>query len=244
MLHLDHLQRAQNPIGNTLAARLHLAAAEELRCPPVAEAAGAVLANAGAADAATPRERLAIEFARQATRAAQEIDDRTFAELVAAFGAERTVGIVHTVAYANFLCRIVHGLGVTVPFPIAAAPDDAIPLPKAPARTQPDHPATPQLGQLAWSAAEWKDLRAAQRQQQERAPRIPPPSEEQLAKLTPREQQSAARIVWSRIAYGYQPELTRAWFRCLYTFDAEAELDDVFTNSLFWVVTRTKDCFY
>lgn len=244
MLSLHHLQCAQNPIGNTLAVRLHLAAAEELRCAPVVEAARAALAETGSAADNRADERLAIDFARQATRAAHEIDDVAFAELVAAFGAERTVGIVHTVAYANFLCRIVHGLGIEGSLPTAALPDDAIPPPPAPAPAEPHRPVTARLGELAWSAADWHDLQAAQRRQQERTPRVPLPTEQQLAALTPREQRSAERIVWSRIAYGYQPELTRAWFRCLYTFDAEAQLDDVFTNSLFWVVTRTKDCFY
>jgi hypothetical protein len=43
---------------------------------------------------------------------------------------------------------------------------------------------------------------------------------------------------------GYQPEMTRAWFAVLYAFYDEAKPDRVFTNSVFWVVTRTNDCFY
>lgn len=43
---------------------------------------------------------------------------------------------------------------------------------------------------------------------------------------------------------GYQPELTGAWFRTMETFEREARLDQVLASSLFWVVTRTDDCFY
>jgi hypothetical protein len=43
---------------------------------------------------------------------------------------------------------------------------------------------------------------------------------------------------------GYQPGLTSAWFRTMGAFQREAELDQVFAMSLFWVVTRTNECFY
>ena len=43
---------------------------------------------------------------------------------------------------------------------------------------------------------------------------------------------------------GYQPVMTRAWFACLGAFYEEAKVDRVFTNSMFWVITRTNDCFY
>lgn len=241
MLDLDHLQRANNPLGPTLTARLHLAAAEELRCAPLATAAMTGLA----AGDATAHERLAVDFARQATRAAHQIDDTAFADLLAAFGVERTVAIVHTVAYANFLCRVVHGLGVTGPLAIGARPDAAAPTPAAPVRTGPPAIASAvTFDRLQWTAGDWTQLQAAQRHQQERTPRVPRPEAHRLTGLSDRERDSTRRVVWSDIAYGYQPELTRAWFRCLYAFHGEAKLDDVFTNSLFWVVTRTKDCFY
>ena len=43
---------------------------------------------------------------------------------------------------------------------------------------------------------------------------------------------------------GYAPELTRAWFECMQAFQRESSLDRVFSNSLFWVVTRSNECFY
>jgi hypothetical protein len=246
MLDLDALQQTRNPLGDALAARLRLAAAEELRCEPVALAARLDLLTPGSpAPAPTPHEQLAVAFARQATRAAHQVEDGAFAELLAAFGAERTVAIVHTVAYANFLCRIVHGLGVTGSMAIDALPDAAIPPPPAPMRTSPTSSApAATLAPLAWSAGDWSALQAEQQRQQQRTPRVPLPAIERRADLSQRERDSTQRVVWSHLAYGHQPELARAWFRCLYTFHGEARLDEVFTNSLFWVVTRTKDCFY
>ena len=64
------------------------------------------------------------------------------------------------------------------------------------------------------------------------------------AKALQREKDSAAKILWNTVSMGYQPELTRAWFAVLYTFYDESKPDRVFTNSVFWVVTRTNDCFY
>jgi hypothetical protein len=43
---------------------------------------------------------------------------------------------------------------------------------------------------------------------------------------------------------GYQPALTSAWYRTMGAFDAEAQLDLVFANSIFWVITRSTRCFY
>jgi len=63
-------------------------------------------------------------------------------------------------------------------------------------------------------------------------------------KLPPRERDSAQRILWNTVSSGYQPEMTRAWFAPLSAFYEEAKPDRVFTNSAFWVVTRTNDCFY
>jgi hypothetical protein len=43
---------------------------------------------------------------------------------------------------------------------------------------------------------------------------------------------------------GYQPELAAAWSACTRAFGREANQDRVFEESLFWVVTRTLQCFY
>jgi hypothetical protein len=51
-------------------------------------------------------------------------------------------------------------------------------------------------------------------------------------------------ILWSRVCYGYQPELTDAWFDCAMAFREEARLDRVFVQCIFWVVTQSLQCFY
>ncbi len=43
---------------------------------------------------------------------------------------------------------------------------------------------------------------------------------------------------------GHQPELALAWFTCLRTFQEESAQDRVFEESLFWVITRSINCFY
>ena len=74
--------------------------------------------------------------------------------------------------------------------------------------------------------------------------RIPLPDKAVFEKLPERERDAAKRILWNTVSSGYQPEMTRAWFACLYAYYDEAKPDRVFTNSAFWVVTRTNDCFY
>jgi hypothetical protein len=80
--------------------------------------------------------------------------------------------------------------------------------------------------------------------QKERKLRIPLPDKSALESLPLREREAAGRILWNTVCAGYQPEMTRAWFACLYAFYDEAKPNRVFTNSIFWVVTRTNDCFY
>ena len=52
------------------------------------------------------------------------------------------------------------------------------------------------------------------------------------------------RIRWSLLTYGYQPRLTAAWGSGLRAFRSESDLDPVFHESMFWVVTRSLQCFY
>lgn len=52
------------------------------------------------------------------------------------------------------------------------------------------------------------------------------------------------RINWSLVTYGYQPRLTAAWLGGLRAFHRESDLDPVFHESMFWVVTRSLQCFY
>jgi hypothetical protein len=82
--------------------------------------------------------------------------------------------------------------------------------------------------------------------QRERKPRVRVPTWEEVKKQLPADLQSArpVRIRWSLVCLGYQPELALAWSACTRAFGQEAKQDRVFEESLFWVVTRTQECFY
>ena len=73
---------------------------------------------------------------------------------------------------------------------------------------------------------------------------MPLPDPMRIKELPKEEREQAERVVWTNVSSGYQPEMPRFWFAALGSFYEEAKVDRVFTNSVFWVVTRTNDCFY
>jgi hypothetical protein len=75
-------------------------------------------------------------------------------------------------------------------------------------------------------------IRADLAKQRNRAPRIRLPEAEPGANR------------WGLVGRTYQPELATAWSACTQAFGEEADQDPVFEQSMFWVVTRTKRCFY
>lgn len=253
LLELDYRHRAKNPLNARLSARLRFEVASALECEYGRETA----ATDGLNTEGTPFERaesekIAVKFARKLTLAGHAITDDEFAEVLKHFGPEQTTAIVHTVAYANFHNRLVLGLGVKGESPpaepIAMTFDlDAIKA-KAPDRPPWDDLKSAKSDGIAvrveWSNKEFDELNATLEKQKERKFRIPLPDDKAFEKLPPREREGAKRIVWNTVSVGYQPELTRAWFAPLYAFYEEAKVDRVFTNSTFWVVTRTNDCFY
>jgi hypothetical protein len=52
------------------------------------------------------------------------------------------------------------------------------------------------------------------------------------------------RIRWSLVCMGYQPQLAAGWSACTRHFGQESKQDRLFEESLFWVVTRSLQCFY
>jgi hypothetical protein len=263
MLELDHLHRAENPLGPVAAGKLRWMAADTLRCDYARRYAEADLRRAGMSDAdlrklsgdfaALPdSDRLALDFARKLTRAAETVTDAEVTTLLERFGPEKVVAMVHTLAYANFQNRIFLALGVVVepegPLPPLAAHLDAA------KRSQVPTPQRPPLSATSGSAAaperpQWRErgfgeLQEALAKQKGRAARIPLPPSNRLAGLPPEAKSQASRIVWSAVSMGYQPRLTAAWFDCMGTFQREAKLDRVFSNTFFWVVTRSNECFY
>ena len=256
MLELDYFHRAKNPLDPKLAAALRGTVAEALDSEYGKAAARADLARVPPLKEGQYSDLrgglLAMRFAKKLTLAGHAITDDEFAEVLKHFGPEQTTAIVHTVAYANFHNRLVLALGVKGESPVAPPIDVAFDLAAAtgvaPARppwddlkaVTADGPAV----RVEWSKGGFDQLNATMEKQKERKLRIPLPDKATLDKLPPRERESAQRILWNTVSSGYQPEMTRAWFAPLAAFYEEAKPDRVFTNSAFWVVTRTNDCFY
>jgi alkylhydroperoxidase family enzyme len=252
MLELDYLHRANNPLGARFAARLRYSVADALKSEYGRRAAQADFERAPPVRKPLASEEIALAFAKKLTLAGSAITDEEFAELLERFTPEQVTAIVHTVAYANFHNRIILALGVKgeepVAEPVAAAFAYDASKVKAPDRPPWDELKAAKGDGLAirveWSKAELEQLNAALDRQKERKLRIPLPDALVIEKLPPRERDSATKILWNTVSAGYQPELTRAWFAALYAFYEEAKVDRTFTNSMFWVVTRTNDCFY
>src|SRR5262249_11430810 len=98
----------------------------------------------------------------------------------------------------------------------------------------------------AWSIKDFAGLQKEMDQQRERSPRVQVPTWEGVKKGLPADYPAnrPLRIRWSLGCLGYQPELAMGWSACMRNFGQEAKQDRVFEESLFWVVTRTLDCFY
>jgi alkylhydroperoxidase family enzyme len=261
MLELDYLHREKNPFGAELAAVLRWTVADALGSKfgiATAEAdlkrAGLpakYLANIGNRTDLQTDVRVAVAFARKLTTEGHAITDKEFAELLKHYGPEKTTAIVHTVAYANFHNRVVLALGAAGdPVPPVDAKFDADKLAKVAAPPRPpwdDLKSVTANGlsvRVEWGKDGFDELNAALEKQKDRKYRMPLPDKSVYDKLTPREKESAEKIRWNTVSMGYQPEMTRAWFAVLYAFYDEAKVDRVFTKSVFWVVTRTNDCFY
>ncbi len=253
MLELDYLHRAKNPLGARFSARLRWTVATTLKCDyGIAVAETDWLRADPLPMKESEGEKVAAAFARKLTLAGHAITDKEFAELLKHFSPAQVTAIVHTVAYANFFNRMILALGVRgespIAEPIALKFDiDAAKL-KAPDRPPWDDLKDVKAGGLSvrveWGKDGFDELNKAMEKQKDRKLRMPLPDISKVEGLTPREKDSAKKILWNTVSMGYQPDLTRAWFAPLYAFYEEAKVERVFTNSVFWVVTRTNDCFY
>lgn len=262
MLHLDAVHRTQNPLGPILAGKLRWVAADAVGCEYAKKYAEADLVRAGM----TPedvqklggnirelpeKERLALQFAHKMTKAAHTVTDEEFAEVLKEFGPDLTVALVHTLAHANFQNRIFLALGVTVETGGPLAPVDPFPDTSVQAKVvAPDRPVwntvvtkgttLVPVARPEWSQKSPTELIEKKGLQKSRASRIPLPPAGQLAAIPA----SSQRVVWSQVSLVYQPLLTKTWFETMGIFQQEAKFNRVFSNSYFWVVTRSNDCFY
>lgn len=209
-------------------------------------------------------ERLALAFAEKMTIAAHSVTDEEVAALIEHFGERQVVAMVLQVAYANFLDRLVLALGVPVeeggplpPFsyrfpalsdiqsiPTAGRPEVA--LREAATDPQP----LPELDSVFgrdWTAELYDDLQQRMELQRERPGRVSIPDWETVRErlppgMYPRDREM--KIRWSLVVLGHQPRLGSAWLRCLRVFGREAAFDRTLGESMFWVVTRSLQCFY
>ena len=158
---------------------------------------------------------------------------------------------MHSVAYANFQNRVILGLGAEgEPTPAIGLkfPTEMLAKVVAPTRPSWDDLKSTQAGGLAirpdWDRADASEIESRLEKQKGRSLRVPLPEASRFAHFSPKERETAQRVLWTTVSAGYQPELTRAWFGARAMYLEEAKVDRVFTNSMFWVVTRTNNCFY
>ncbi len=255
MLELDALHRTGDRLDARLRAVARWAAADANRSPYGKAMAAADLTRAGgnpddltrAGDRLATVDRLAAAFARRMMLDAASVTDAEVAKLIELLGEERMMALVALVAHASFQDRIFLALNVEpepdgVPPPVTARFVRS--KPKAPAAVAPKQPA-PEVESPSVSD-DWLRGRKGLDEQLKRPGRIRVPEREQVVRRLGEGHPALwqAGIVWSRVAYGYQPELTDAWFDCSGAFRQESSLDSEFMNSVFWVVTDALNCFY
>lgn len=250
-LEVDLVQRTRSPLDPVLRAQVRWVAARANRSPYGAAYARADLLAAGGTDAdlvegGTPT----LDFARKLTLHAYRVTDEEVAALHDEHGPAHLVALVQGIAYANFQDRLVLSLGLAV--------EEGGPLPPVPVRFRKPYVGGTTIPRTRTDATggrispqevpqlDFDALRADTEAQKDRAPRIRVPSfDEVRQKLPPTFTADwALAIHWSRVCLGYQPELALAWTNAPRTFDAEANQDLLFEESLFWVVTSSLQCFY
>ncbi len=255
MLELDHVHRVRNPLGPMLAGKLRWASADANQCDYARRYAESDLRRAGLSDddikklAVVPRkivddEQAILAFARKLTLAACTVTDEEMADLMQRFGPEKMVAVVHTLACANFQQRVFFALGSQVeengPLPPVDFKLDAVTKPRAMPR-----PDWKEIGSIKtkvaamtpdWGGRDFDGVQKELENQKGRQGRIAPPQPDPKAKPT--------RVVWSQVSVGYQPLLAKTWSQCLASFQQESQFDKVFANTMFWVITRSNECFY
>jgi alkylhydroperoxidase family enzyme len=219
-------------------------------------------------------ERLALVLVRQLVEEAYAISDAQVARLVELYGEKQVVAIVLVAAYANFQDRLLLALGVTVelegPLPAPKVRFKKPPKPdkkstdkkdvknaekkqsRPPRKVSPPSANPPPVAERVddpeWTALSFDNLRERlSKQIARRQARVRIPDWETVRDGLPEDlpkPDKPIRIKWSLLTYGHQPRLTMAWLGGLRAFRQESDLQAVFYESMFWVVTRSLQCFY
>jgi alkylhydroperoxidase family enzyme len=219
-------------------------------------------------------ERLALQVVRQLAVRAYAVTDDQMKGLIDRYGEKGTVAIVLLAAYSSFQDRLLLALGVSVepggPLPPVKVRFRKPPAPARPAEAKTDAargrnaterpkrkvsppaqdppPVPEKIDDPEWTAISFETSRARLADQKaRRQARIRVPDWETVRAALPADAprpERPIRIVWSLVTMGYQPTLSAAWGRGLRAFREESDLDAVFHESMFWVVTRSLRCFY
>jgi hypothetical protein len=267
MLELDRLQRTRSTLGPLLRGKMRWVAADANRCDYGRAYAEADLRRAGLQPAELARltgdfaelpeaERAVMEFARKMTLAANTVTDAEVARLIDDYGEANVTAMVVLLAYANFQDRLLLALDLPVEEGGPLPPLDvrfvkgATPLPSL-VRTPPPKPSglevPERIEDSGWLERDFDELQQQLAAQRANAGRIRVPSWDLVKDVLPPGYpvpKNPSRVRWTLVCMGYQPALSAAWLTTMRTFGDEAKQDRVFEESLFWVVTRSIDCFY
>jgi alkylhydroperoxidase family enzyme len=260
MIQLDYVHRVKNPLDPKLRAEIRWMVSQANNCEYTRQYAESDLKRLGMTEEAIKelasnhssfpeREQKVFAFAKKLTLSGHSITDEEVEELMKHYGPEKLVAIVHTVAHANFQDRIFLALGVEM--------EEKGPFPPMEMKLDPEAkdnpPKRPELNTIReekdkslpsdWLDRDFGKIQQSMSQQKARKTRIPFPELKPDPK-NPSKQPTRSKIVWSAISMGYQPLLTRSWFECMSSFENEAKQNQVFSNTVFWIVTRSNECFY
>ncbi len=266
MLELDAIHRTGDRLDARLRGQVRLAAADANGCVYAKAVAAADLRGAGCTDADLQRlvsspdklpltDRAAVAFARQLMRDAQAVTDDDVKQLIDLLGEECIVALVTLLAHASFQDRMFlaldlsperHGIlpPLTAKFTLPPTPPTGPPKPSV--TDNPDGGGTQSGGIGSQATNRWLDFQERLDKQRTRTGRIRVPSKDEVLKRvgTGHPSQWQSDILWSRVCYGYQPELTDAWFGAVAAYRQESSLDPLFQQSIFWVVTESLQCYY
>lgn len=261
MLELDALHRTGDRLDARLRALARWAAADANSCGYAREVAAADFARAGgdrreiAALINNPArlpalDRAAVAFARKMMTEAHAVTDDEVKKLIELAGEERMVALVALLAHASFQDRVLLALNAE-----SEARNDPPPLtvqfgrpkpPAPPAGTVAKDPPPPAAAKVPPAGPEWIALQEKLDKQRARTGRIRVPSQQEVLRRIGVNHSAAwqSGIYWSRVCYGYQPELTDAWFDTAAAFRQDTNMNRLLQNSIFWVVTESLQCFY
>lgn len=272
LLRLDFVQRTRSPLDPKLRAAMRWVAAHANHCAyaeayALADARRAglgedLIAALGQGDLSgwSSAERSALAFARKMTVASSTVTDAEFTELVRAYGEKNVVAMVLLMAYANFQDRLLICLGVPVesdgpgpPLEVVFAPGglqtQTVPFPKSDTSLAKSTGNDVVKDDSDWATITYDDLQRKLELQRNKTTRVRVPTWDEVVRVLPAEftaRRRPVRIVWTLVCLGHQPELAAAWETLMRTAAVESrgKVDRVFSQGLFWVVTKTVDCPY